>query len=69
LERDVAYLQDCAQIEGNPLPATAQVAEQQGKYLAKSLYLLLVWSSYQKQCDGWWASSQTVGLSASGPRR
>ncbi|MCB0334731.1 MAG: FAD-dependent oxidoreductase [Bdellovibrionales bacterium] len=28
---------DCAQIDGKPLPATAQVAQQQGKYLADSL--------------------------------
>lgn len=26
---------DCAEIEANPLPATAQVAQQEGKYLAK----------------------------------
>jgi NADH:ubiquinone reductase (non-electrogenic) len=33
---DVWAMGDCAEIEGHPLPATAQVAEQQGRYLAKS---------------------------------
>lgn len=31
---DVFALGDCAQIEGKPLPATAQVASQKGKHLA-----------------------------------
>lgn len=35
--RDVYALGDCAAIEGNVLPPTAQVAQQQGKYLAEAL--------------------------------
>ena len=34
---DVYALGDCAVDPGHPLPATAQVAQQQGKYLAKAL--------------------------------
>lgn len=34
---NVYALGDCASIESNPLPATAQVAERQGKYLARVL--------------------------------
>jgi NADH:ubiquinone reductase (non-electrogenic) len=30
-------LGDCTIVEGNPLPATSQVAQQQGKYLGKAL--------------------------------
>ena len=30
-------LGDCAQVEGHPLPCTAQAAERQGRYLAKAL--------------------------------
>ena len=35
-EDSIYALGDCCAIEGNPLPATAQVAEQQGLYLAKA---------------------------------
>ncbi|GMI01190.1 hypothetical protein TrVE_jg7632 [Triparma verrucosa] len=35
--KDVYAIGDCAEIEGKPLPQLAQVAQQQGKYLAKSL--------------------------------
>ncbi len=35
--RDVFALGDCAALSGEPLPATAQVAQQQGKYLGKAL--------------------------------
>jgi NADH:ubiquinone reductase (non-electrogenic) len=35
-EDSIYALGDCCTIEGNPLPATAQVAEQQGLYLAKA---------------------------------
>ena len=34
---NIYALGDCAVIEGTPLPATSQVAQQQGKYLAKAL--------------------------------
>jgi NADH:ubiquinone reductase (non-electrogenic) len=34
---NIYALGDCAVIEGTPLPATSQVAQQQGKYLAKQL--------------------------------
>eukprot|EP01137_Pigoraptor_chileana_P006998 Opistho-2@267 len=34
---DVYALGDCAEIEGHPLPATAQVAEREGRYLAAVL--------------------------------
>ena len=30
-------LGDCAQVDGHPLPCTAQAAERQGRYLAKAL--------------------------------
>lgn len=33
----VYALGDCAQIEGHALPCTAQVAERQGRYLARAL--------------------------------
>jgi NADH dehydrogenase len=36
--RDVYAIGDCAEIEGNPLMATAQVAVQQARYLAKSIF-------------------------------
>lgn len=36
-EEDVFALGDCAVLEGQPLPATAQVAQQQGKYLGRAL--------------------------------
>ncbi len=37
---DTVYaLGDCSVVEGNPLPATSQVAQQQGKYLGKALTL------------------------------
>jgi NADH dehydrogenase FAD-containing subunit len=39
--RDVYAMGDCAEIEGNPLMATAQVAVQQARYLAKSISLSL----------------------------
>lgn len=35
--KNLYALGDCATIEGNALPATAQVAQQQGKHLAKNL--------------------------------
>lgn len=35
--QNVYALGDCAEIEASPLPCTAQVAERQGRYLAKSL--------------------------------
>src|SRR5690606_25466313 len=35
-EESIYALGDCSFIEGAPLPATAQVAEQQGRYLAKA---------------------------------
>jgi NADH:ubiquinone reductase (non-electrogenic) len=35
-EESIYALGDCSLIEGKPLPATAQVAEQQGRYLAKA---------------------------------
>ncbi len=35
--RGVYALGDCAWIEGHPLPATAQVAQQEGRYLAREL--------------------------------
>lgn len=35
--RNIYALGDCAQIEGADLPATTQVAQQQGKYLAQAL--------------------------------
>lgn len=35
-EDSIYALGDCSIIEGDPLPATAQVAEQQGRYLAKA---------------------------------
>lgn len=35
-EESIYALGDCSVLEGNPLPATAQVAEQQGLYLAKA---------------------------------
>jgi NADH:ubiquinone reductase (non-electrogenic) len=35
--KDVYALGDCAVVEGAPLPATSQVAQQQGKYLAVAL--------------------------------
>ena len=38
--KDVYAIGDCATIEGYPLPATAQVAQQKGKYLGKLLYCL-----------------------------
>jgi len=38
---DLFALGDCAIIDGNPLPPTAQVAQQQGEYLAKSLNRLV----------------------------
>eukprot|EP01136_Pigoraptor_vietnamica_P010554 Opistho-1_new@48317 len=34
---DVYAIGDCAEIEGNPLPATAQAAEREGRYLASAL--------------------------------
>lgn len=34
---NVYALGDCAVVENNPLPATSQVAQQQGKYLARAL--------------------------------
>jgi len=34
---NIYALGDCASIQGNPLQATAQVAQQQGAYLAKAL--------------------------------
>jgi NADH:ubiquinone reductase (non-electrogenic) len=34
--KDVYAAGDCAEIEANPLPATAQVAQQQGRYIAKA---------------------------------
>ncbi|XP_055950566.1 uncharacterized protein LOC129984664 isoform X2 [Argiope bruennichi] len=37
LKRNVYALGDCAALESTPLPCTAQVAERQGRYLAKSL--------------------------------
>eukprot|EP00128_Syssomonas_multiformis_P017223 Colp12_sorted_trinity150504_noHs@10067 len=37
LKGEVYAIGDCATIEGNDLPATAQVANQKGKYLAKAL--------------------------------
>ncbi|GFU12912.1 internal alternative NAD(P)H-ubiquinone oxidoreductase A2, mitochondrial [Nephila pilipes] len=37
---DIYALGDCAALESNPLPCTAQVAERQGRYLAKSLNIL-----------------------------
>ncbi len=38
--QDSVYaLGDCAVVEGNPMPATGQVAEQQGKYLAHAFRL------------------------------
>ncbi|MEO8168318.1 MAG: FAD-dependent oxidoreductase, partial [bacterium] len=36
-ETDVYAMGDCSLIEDTPLPATSQVAQQQGKYLAKAL--------------------------------
>uniref|UniRef100_H2Z3K7 FAD/NAD(P)-binding domain-containing protein n=1 Tax=Ciona savignyi TaxID=51511 RepID=H2Z3K7_CIOSA len=36
-ENNIFAIGDCADIEGMPLPATAQVAEKQGKWLAKHL--------------------------------
>jgi NADH dehydrogenase FAD-containing subunit len=39
--RDVYAMGDCAEIEGNPLMATAQVAVQQARYLATSFCLFL----------------------------
>lgn len=36
-KQDVYALGDCAALSSEPLPATAQVAQQQGKYLAKAL--------------------------------
>lgn len=36
-KKNVYAIGDCARIEGIPLPATAQVAERQGRYLAKTL--------------------------------
>jgi len=38
---DVYALGDCCTLEGHSLPATAQVAQQQGKYLAESLNKLV----------------------------
>lgn len=35
-EESIYALGDCSLIEGDPLPATAQVAEQQGRYLARA---------------------------------
>jgi NADH:ubiquinone reductase (non-electrogenic) len=37
-EESIYALGDCSLIEGKPLPATAQVAEQQGRYLAKAFH-------------------------------
>jgi len=34
---DIYAMGDCCVLEGSPLPATSQVAQQQGKYLARSL--------------------------------
>ena len=34
---DIYALGDCSVVEGSPLPATSQVAQQQGKYLARAL--------------------------------
>ncbi len=36
---DIYAMGDCAVIQTNPLPATSQVAQQQGKYLARALTL------------------------------
>lgn len=36
-EDRIYALGDCSVVEGNPLPATSQVAQQQGKYLARAL--------------------------------
>lgn len=33
---------DCAEIEANPLPATAQVAQQQGRYIAKGAFTEII---------------------------
>merc|ERR1712110_1088075 len=34
---DIYAISDCASVRGNPLPQTAQVANQEGMYLAKHL--------------------------------
>ena len=36
-QRDIFALGDCAVIDGFPLPATAQVAQQEGRYLAREI--------------------------------
>merc|ERR1712130_226123 len=36
-EADIYAIGDCASVRGNPLPQTAQVANQEGMYLAKHL--------------------------------
>ena len=47
-QSDIYALGDCAAIEGFPLPATAQVAQQQGRYLARELNAIASGRSVQQ---------------------
>ena len=47
-QSDIYALGDCATIEGFPLPATAQVAQQQGRYLARELNAIAAGRSVQQ---------------------
>jgi NADH dehydrogenase FAD-containing subunit len=48
---------DCALIEGNPLQATAQVAQQQGAYLANSFNTMVCSDLIGTLVSEWWLIS------------